>query len=107
MAINNINNLTSNRLQGGSAGQSVSGKSGSDVTATDGRSAPRGDSVSLTSEAQQLQQMQKSLSSSATDNESRVSQIKKAIAAGDYKVDSERVAQKMTAFEGQLDKLLG
>ena len=108
MAINNINNLANNRLQNSGSSQSVAGKTGSDVAATDGRAtAAKTDSVSLTNEAQQLQQMQKSLSASTTGNESRVESLKKAIASGEYKVDSERVAKKMSAFEGQLDKLLG
>lgn len=105
MAITNINNLASSRLQNSKAS---SGQGSASVTASGEQSgAAKSDSVSLTSEARQLQQMHKSLSASTSGNESRVESLKKAIASGEYRVDSERVAKKMTAFEGQLDKLLG
>ncbi|KUE81702.1 flagellar biosynthesis anti-sigma factor FlgM [Aeromonas schubertii] len=107
MAINNINNLANSRLQSSGTGQSAANKAGNGVASDSRTSATRQDSVSLTSEAQQLQQMQKTLSSGAGGNESRVESLKKAIASGEYQVDSQRVAKKMASFEGQLDKLLG
>ncbi len=61
----------------------------------------------MTSEAQQLQQMQKNLNSASTGNESRVESLKKAVANGEYQVNSEAVAKKMFSFESNLDKLLG
>lgn len=54
-----------------------------------------------------MQQMQKNLNSASTGNESRVESLKKAVANGEYQVNSEAVAKKMFSFESNLDKLLG
>lgn len=106
MAINNINNLANNRLQNIGSSQGASTKPA--TSSSDNRAAAvKTDSVSLTSEAQQLQQMQKNLNSASTGNESRVESLKKAVANGEYRVDSEAVAKKMFSFESNLDKLLG
>ena len=106
MAINNINNLANSRLQNSGTSQGVATKSA--TSAESNRAATvKTDSVSLTSEAQQLQQMQKNLNSASTGNESRVESLKKAVANGEYQVNSEAVAKKMFSFESTLDKLLG
>ncbi|MEN9533237.1 MAG: flagellar biosynthesis anti-sigma factor FlgM [Aeromonas popoffii] len=107
MAINNINNLANNRLQ--NTGSSLGANTKPATSSPDNRAATvRTDSVSLTNEAQQLQQMQKNLNSaSTTGNESRVESLKKAVANGEYQVNSEAVAKKMFSFESNLDKLLG
>ncbi|MFM1646893.1 flagellar biosynthesis anti-sigma factor FlgM [Aeromonas salmonicida] len=106
MAINNINNLANNRLQNTGNSQGVNTKQA--TSSPDNRAATvKTDSVSLTNEAQQLQQMQKNLNSASTGNESRVESLKKAVANGEYQVNSEAVAKKMFSFESTLDKLLG
>ncbi|MFQ2274562.1 flagellar biosynthesis anti-sigma factor FlgM [Aeromonas hydrophila] len=106
MAINNINNLANNRLQNTGSSQGANTKPA--TSSPDNRAATvKTDSVSLTSEAQQLQQMQKNLNSASTGNESRVESLKKAVANGEYQVKSEAVAKKMFSFESNLDKLLG
>lgn len=106
MAINNINNLANNLLQNTGSSQGANTKPA--TSSPDNRAATvKTDSVSLTSEAQQLQQMQKNLNSASTGNESRVESLKKAVANGEYQVNSEAVAKKMFSFESNLDKLLG
>ena len=106
MAINNINNLANSRLQNNGTSQGVATKSA--TSAESNRAATvKTDSVSLTREAQQLQQMQKTLNTASTGNESRVESLKKAVASGEYKVNSEAVARKMFSFEADLDKRLG
>ncbi|ATL99247.1 flagellar biosynthesis anti-sigma factor FlgM [Aeromonas piscicola] len=106
MAINNINNLANNRLQNTGSSQGANTKPA--TSSPDNRAATvKTDSVSLTNEAQQLQQMQKNLNSASTGNESRVESLKKAVANGEYQVNSEAVAKKMFSFESNLDKLLG
>ena len=106
MAINNINNLANNRLQ--NTGNSQGANTKQATSSPDNRAATvKADSVSLTSEAQQLQQMQKTLNTASTGNESRVESLKKAVASGEYKVNSEAVARKMFSFEADLDKRLG
>jgi len=106
MAINNINNLANNRLQ--NTGNSQGANTKQATSSPDNRAATvKTDSVSLTNEAQQLQQMQKNLNSASTGNESRVESLMKAVANGEYQVNSEAVAKKMFSFESTLDKLLG
>lgn len=106
MAINNINNLANNRLQNTGNSQGTGNKS---VTSSPDNKATtvKPDSVSLTSEAQQLQKMQQNLNTASTGNESKVEQLKKAVASGEYQVNSEAVAKKMFSFEANLDKMLG
>ncbi|MGS4932563.1 flagellar biosynthesis anti-sigma factor FlgM [Aeromonas sp. 25-281] len=105
MAINNINNLANNRLQNSGSSQGVATKPATSSESSRATTV-KSDSVSLTSEAQQLQQMQKTLNTASTGNESRVESLKKAVASGEYKVNSEAVARKMFSFEADLDKRL-
>ena len=64
------------------------------------------DSVSLTQQAQTLSQMQRAMASSPSFNQERVASIKKAISDGQYKVNPEKLAQKMHQFEEELGKLV-
>ncbi|MFL9705115.1 flagellar biosynthesis anti-sigma factor FlgM [Aeromonas veronii] len=106
MAINNINNLANNRLQNTANSQGTGSKS---ITSSPENKAAtvKLDSVSLTSEAQQLQKMQQNLNTASTGNESKVERLKKAVASGEYQVNSDAVAKKMFSFEANLDKVLG
>ncbi|MGB6189507.1 MAG: flagellar biosynthesis anti-sigma factor FlgM [Aeromonas molluscorum] len=107
MAINNINNLAGNRVQN-NTGNSQSSVAKSTNGGQDARATQvKVDSVSLTSEAQQLQQVQKNLNSASTGNESRVESLKKAVASGQYQVNNDAVAKKMFSFEAKLEKTLG
>lgn len=76
MAINNINNLANNRLQNTANSQGTGSKS---VTSSPENKAAtvKLDSVSLTSEAQQLQKMQQNLNTASTGNESKIERLKK------------------------------
>ncbi|WP_295472597.1 flagellar biosynthesis anti-sigma factor FlgM [uncultured Pseudomonas sp.] len=58
-----------------------------------------GESVHLSSEAQQLQSITDKLRDLPTVNSARVAELKQAIADGSYKVDSNRLAGKLLNFE--------
>ncbi|WP_158967676.1 flagellar biosynthesis anti-sigma factor FlgM [Paraglaciecola sp. L3A3] len=107
MSINNINNnggvktpidnqklnqqqqaLNNNNTQQASSQQSAA-------------STARQDSVSLTSSAQQLTQVQKK-GNEAPVNQEKVDKLKKAIQNGEYKVNAESVANKIFALESEI-----
>lgn len=60
-----------------------------------------GESVQLSPEAQRLQQASEKLSGQPSVDQERVAKLRQAIADGSYKVDSQRVASKLLAFETQ------
>jgi negative regulator of flagellin synthesis FlgM len=106
MSINNINNgspkapldnqklsLQQQATANGNAQQAESQKSAT--------SGVRQDSVSLTSSAQQLSQVQKK-GSEAPLNQEKVERLKKAIQNGEYRINPESLAQKMASLESQI-----
>lgn len=70
--------------------------------ATDGKavaSVAASDSLSLTGDALQLQQFEKTLDSIPASDRSRVERLKQAISDGSYQVDSKTVAAKLTRMD--------
>ncbi len=59
------------------------------------------DSVQLTSQAKSLNKMQPA---SEPVNKQRVETLKTAILNGDYKINTERLAEKLSKFEGDFGK---
>ena len=106
MTINNINGsnqkpqldnqrLNQQQTQNQAAAQSDAQKAQSKST------APRQDSVSLTQSAQQLSQVQKK-SNDTPVNQEKVDKLKKAIQNGEYRVNPEVLAQKISTLEAQI-----
>lgn len=81
----------------GSATQAASAKKPDDTAS----SAPSGESVHLSQEAQQLQRISDTLREQPAVDKSRVAELKQAIADGSYQVDSNRVASKLLNLEAQ------
>jgi negative regulator of flagellin synthesis FlgM len=71
-------------------------------TSAEGKPAPAGQNVTFTQAAAELKDIeQRLLEESAVDPE-RVSQMKHELASGNYRIDTQRVADKML----ELEKLL-
>ena len=62
------------------------------------------DSVQLTAQAMNLNKMQKQNSGESTVNMKRVENIKAAILNGDYKINTEQLAEKLGKFEADFNK---
>lgn len=97
-----INRLNSSSTAGigntkASSTKDVSTAQTSDVKAT--KSTASGESVSLSAEAKQLSSLTAGLKDLPVVDSDKVSRLKQAIADGSYKVDSQKVADKLMAFE--------
>lgn len=66
------------------------------------RAAASADTVSLTVTAARLQHLEENLAALPVVDEQRVEAVRQAIAAGTYRVDADRVADKLLAFEQNL-----
>ncbi len=60
---------------------------------------PRGENVSLSSQAKGLKQLEQKLNSYPETDDKRIEQIKSALADGSYKIDAEKLAQKMLEMD--------
>lgn len=63
--------------------------------------AENGESVRLSAQAQQLQQITDQLREQPEVDAARVESLRQAITDGSYQVDSDRLAGKLLAFESQ------
>jgi len=73
-----------------------------DIKKQDVSSTKNQDSVQLTSQAKSLNKMQPANESQV--NTQRVETLKAAIINGDYKINTERLAEKLSKFEGDFGK---
>lgn len=84
-------------------------KPGADKAAAAGTASASGpaavDRVSLTGDAMRMQQLDKAVSQSTGGSEvdgKRVTQVRTALANGSYRIDSKRVADKLSRMEWDL-----
>lgn len=108
MAIHNVNNLMNNhsgKITTGTASQGSSNVSNPAEVDAQAKSQPRQDAVLLTDQAQGLNKLQQRIKDAPSTNQSKVEALKAAVEKGDYRVDSQRVAQKMLDLETNLDSL--
>lgn len=66
---------------------------------SDSAEKPQTDRVTLTSMSAQLRELEKRATSANVSNESRISELKQAIADGTYKVDAAKIADKLIKTE--------
>lgn len=106
MAIHNINNLLNNAsTKAADSKPRETAQGGSAKTTEAGNSKAQQDAVLLTDQAQALSKTQQKLKDGPAINQSKVDNIKAALARGEYKIDSQRIANKMMSMESDLEKL--
>jgi negative regulator of flagellin synthesis FlgM len=85
-----------------SSTQNTAGKtsvSGGNNNGSGAGAVSQGDKVSVTSEASRLKKIEEQLSSVPEVNSAKVSEIRKQIADGTFKIDPQVIAAKLIAFE--------
>ena len=102
---NDITGINSARTQ--QSGNRAAERIGSNQTNQNGDKADAttgSDKVSLTSTAARLKDLERQLADQSPVDSNRVNAMKTALSSGEFKVDAERVADKMMNFESSLDK---
>jgi len=94
-----ISGINSGRSQHSSDRQVSSVKSEGGSSTSSGHSSTSGDSVQITDMAGRLRSLEQKLASQSEVDQSHVNEIRDAISRGEYKVDADRVADKMMDFE--------
>ncbi len=109
MAINVNNNPNNKPLIDGQklnqqqqTNQQQANAAGTSAQSQSAAASVRQDSVSLTQSAQQLSQLQKKAGEGSNVNQEKVDKLKKAIQNGEYRINPERMAQKIASLESEL-----
>ena len=98
----NINNLSKQaQVQQNQYTQVKQHTAQSESTSTQAKQVSH-DSVSLTPQAKQLTELQKKAKDAPVVNQTKVDELKKAIIAGDYKIDPQKLAASIANFEFDL-----
>ena len=104
MAIN-INNLNNTNQVKQKLDQQVQNKQQVSESASASQQAKLAtrDSVSITPQAQQMNELQKKATDAPVLNQKKIAELKNAIASGDYKINPEKLAESIANFEFDLD----
>ena len=102
---NDISGINSGRPQQ-SGDRSVASLRRDDSSTTQQRtsSGGSGDTVSITDMASRLKSLESKLESQPAIDQSRVDKVRDAISRGEYRVNPDRVADKMMDFEADFDR---
>ncbi len=99
--INGLNSSqTTNRQSQTRGGQNVADRGNDKNSKTDSATAGETTTVSISDEAKSLSQLQGEVSKTTPFNESKVAELKAAIADGSYKPDADRIAGKLLDIDG-------
>jgi len=91
------------KLKSQNANQTVKQETVQNQAQTQASNKPQAkDSVSLTQQAQQLHKIKEKLTNTSSIDQEKVDSIRKAISAGEYKVDPQKLAANMAKFEEAL-----
>ena len=102
---NDISGINSSRAQqSGERAVTGSKKESSDSKASTSTSSTGADKVSLTDTASRLKALEHQLAQQPEIDRTRVNDVQDAISNGSYKIDPERVADKMINFEASFGK---
>ena len=103
--MNDITNINSNRSQlNSNQSGSVKSRNEANPNSQNETSSAAGDRVTLTNTAARLQNIEHQLNSASAIDSAHVSEVQSAISNGDYNIDSDRIADKMLAFEDFMNK---
>ena len=103
--MNDITNINSNRSQlSSNQASSVKSQNEAKEGSQSETSSSAADRVTLTNTASRLQNIEQQLSNASSIDNARVAEVQSAITSGDYAIDSDRIADKMLAFEDFMNK---
>ena len=100
---NNINVGNPTGLLGSAQRTASQQAGGADRKSSAAAQTGNADRVSVTSEATRLREIEEQLMAVPEVNDSKVAEIRKAIADGTFDFNPERVAEKLMAFESRND----
>ena len=96
---NDISGINSGRSQQSSDRQVGTVRRDGSTSSSGSSSASQSDTVSLTDMASRLHSLEKKLASQPDVDQAHINRVRDAISRGEYRVDPDRVADKMMDFE--------
>ncbi|MCK8043372.1 MULTISPECIES: flagellar biosynthesis anti-sigma factor FlgM [Shewanella] len=86
-------------------GTSAKGTPAQTAPASAAPTPQKSDSVSITAQAQQIQNVQTKMADMPDVDQNKINEIKAAIAEGRYKIDPDKLASNIANFENELKDL--